>query len=78
MSSSTDVRSETSPKSAAAMVMEMKLEVVVVPVSFLTIQAFRPGMKQRHHGNVITMSSAAARRPSSQASLAYASGQSWH
>lgn len=31
--------------------------------TFLTLKAFLPGMKQRHHGTIITMSSAAARRP---------------
>jgi 3-oxoacyl-[acyl-carrier protein] reductase len=43
--------------------------------TFLTIKAFLPGMKQRHHGNVITMSSAAARRPTSQSPMAYAAAK---
>jgi 3-oxoacyl-[acyl-carrier protein] reductase len=30
--------------------------------TFLTIKAFLPGMKRLHHGNIVTMSSAAARR----------------
>jgi 3-oxoacyl-[acyl-carrier protein] reductase len=40
--------------------------------TFLTIKAFLPGMRQRHHGTIITMSSAAARRPTPQSPLAYA------
>lgn len=40
--------------------------------TFLTIKAFLPGMRQRHHGAIITMSSAAARRPTPQSPLAYA------
>ena len=43
--------------------------------TFFTIKAFLPGMKQRHRGNIITMSSAAARRPSSQSPMAYASAK---
>ncbi len=43
--------------------------------AFLTIKAFLPGMKQRHHGNIITMSSAAARRPTPQSPLAYAAAK---
>jgi 3-oxoacyl-[acyl-carrier protein] reductase len=43
--------------------------------TFLTIKAFLPGMKQRHHGNVITMSSAAARRPTAQSPMAYAAAK---
>ncbi|MDH6578597.1 SDR family NAD(P)-dependent oxidoreductase [Kitasatospora sp. MAP5-34] len=38
--------------------------------AFLTIQAFLPGMLERGHGSVITMSSAAGRHPS-EANLAY-------
>src|SRR5262249_14716022 len=38
---------------------------------FLTIKAFLPGMKQRGHGSIITMSSAAARRPTAQSPIAY-------
>ena len=40
--------------------------------TFLTIKAFLPGMRQRHSGTIITMSSAAARRPTPQSPLAYA------
>jgi 3-oxoacyl-[acyl-carrier protein] reductase len=43
--------------------------------TFLTIKAFLPGMKQRHHGTVITMSSAAARRPTAQSPMAYAAAK---
>ncbi len=43
--------------------------------TFLTIKAFLPGMKRRHHGNVITMSSAAARRPTPQSPMAYAAAK---
>jgi 3-oxoacyl-[acyl-carrier protein] reductase len=43
--------------------------------TFLTIKAFLPGMKRRHHGNVITLSSAAARRPTSQSPVAYAAAK---
>ncbi|GAA2154802.1 SDR family oxidoreductase [Kitasatospora kazusensis] len=38
--------------------------------AFLTVQAFLPGMLERGHGSVITMSSAAGRQPS-EANLAY-------
>ncbi len=38
--------------------------------AFLTVQAFLPGMLERGHGSVITMSSAAGRHPS-EANLAY-------
>jgi 3-oxoacyl-[acyl-carrier protein] reductase len=43
--------------------------------TFFTIKAFLPEMKQRRHGNVITMSSAAARRPTSQSPMAYAAAK---
>jgi len=43
--------------------------------TFLTIKAFLPGMRQRHHGTIITMSSAAARRPTPQSPLAYAAAK---
>jgi 3-oxoacyl-[acyl-carrier protein] reductase len=39
--------------------------------TFLTIKAFLPDMKTRHHGTIITMSSAAARRPSVRSPIAY-------
>jgi NAD(P)-dependent dehydrogenase (short-subunit alcohol dehydrogenase family) len=38
----------------------------------LTIKAFLPGMKQRGRGNIITISFAAARRPSGRSPLTYA------
>jgi 3-oxoacyl-[acyl-carrier protein] reductase len=43
--------------------------------TFLTIKAFLPGMKQRGRGNIITLSSAAARRPTAQSPLAYAAAK---
>jgi 3-oxoacyl-[acyl-carrier protein] reductase len=43
--------------------------------TFLTIKAFLPGMKRRHRGDIITMSSAAARRPTPQSPLAYAAAK---
>jgi 3-oxoacyl-[acyl-carrier protein] reductase len=43
--------------------------------TFLTIKSFLPGMKQRGHGNIITMSSAAARRPNAGSPVAYASAK---
>jgi 3-oxoacyl-[acyl-carrier protein] reductase len=43
--------------------------------TFLTIKAFLPGMKQRGRGTIITLSSAAARRPSSHSPIAYASAK---
>lgn len=39
--------------------------------TFLTVKAFLPGMKDRHHGTIITMSSAAARRPTAASPVAY-------
>lgn len=43
--------------------------------TFLTIKCFLPGMKSRRRGNVVTMSSAAARRPTAQSPLAYAAAK---
>jgi 3-oxoacyl-[acyl-carrier protein] reductase len=43
--------------------------------TFLTVKAFLPGMRQRRHGAIITMSSAAARRPTPQSPLAYAAAK---
>jgi 3-oxoacyl-[acyl-carrier protein] reductase len=43
--------------------------------TFLTIKAFLPGMKQRGHGTIVTMSSAAARRPTAQSPIAYAAAK---
>jgi 3-oxoacyl-[acyl-carrier protein] reductase len=43
--------------------------------TFLTIKAFLPGMKQRGRGSIVTMSSAAARRPSPMSPIAYASAK---
>jgi 3-oxoacyl-[acyl-carrier protein] reductase len=44
--------------------------------TFLTIKAFLPGMKRRGHGTIVTMSSAAARRPTAQSPIAYAAAKS--
>jgi 3-oxoacyl-[acyl-carrier protein] reductase len=43
--------------------------------AFLTIKAFLPGMKQRRGGTIITMSSAAARRPTTRSPMAYAAAK---
>jgi 3-oxoacyl-[acyl-carrier protein] reductase len=43
--------------------------------TFLTIKAFLPGMKQRHRGVIVTVSSAAARRPTAQSPVAYAAAK---
>jgi 3-oxoacyl-[acyl-carrier protein] reductase len=43
--------------------------------TFFTVKAFLPGMKRRQRGNVITVSSAAARRPSAQSPVAYAAAK---
>jgi 3-oxoacyl-[acyl-carrier protein] reductase len=40
--------------------------------TFLCIKSFLPGMKERRRGNIITMSSAAARRPSAMSPIPYA------
>ncbi len=43
--------------------------------TFLTLKAFLPGMKQRKRGCIITISSAAARRPHPQSPIAYAAAK---
>jgi 3-oxoacyl-[acyl-carrier protein] reductase len=43
--------------------------------TFLTIKSFLPGMKQRGRGNIITVSSAAARRPTPRSPVAYAAAK---
>ena len=43
--------------------------------TFLTIKSFLPGMKRLRHGSIITMSSAAARRPTAHSPLAYAAAK---
>jgi 3-oxoacyl-[acyl-carrier protein] reductase len=43
--------------------------------TFFTIKSIVPGMKQRGSGNVITMSSAAARRPSPRSPIPYAAAK---
>jgi 3-oxoacyl-[acyl-carrier protein] reductase len=39
--------------------------------TFLTVKSFLPGMKERQAGNIITIASAAGRRPHSQSPIAY-------
>ncbi len=39
--------------------------------TFLTVKAFLPGMKQRRQGSIVTMSSAASRRPTAMSPIAY-------
>ena len=48
---------------------------VNLTATFLTIKAFLPGMKRRHGGTIITMSSAAARRPTPASPMAYAAAK---
>ncbi len=48
---------------------------VNLTATFLTIKAFLPGMKQRTRGAIITMSSAAARRPTAQSPIPYAAAK---
>jgi len=43
--------------------------------TFLTIKSFLPGMKRRRSGNIITISSAAARRPYPQSPIPYAAAK---
>jgi len=43
--------------------------------TFLTLKTFLPSMKQRGSGAVVTMSSAAARRPSAMSPVAYAAAK---
>jgi 3-oxoacyl-[acyl-carrier protein] reductase len=43
--------------------------------TFLTLKSFVPGMKSRKTGNVITMSSAAARRPHPNSPMAYSAAK---
>jgi 3-oxoacyl-[acyl-carrier protein] reductase len=43
--------------------------------TFLTLKSFLPGMKQRRRGNVITISSAAARRPHVRNPIGYAAAK---
>ena len=48
---------------------------VNLTATFLTIKAFLPAMKRRGRGAIITMSSAAARRPTSQSPISYAAAK---
>jgi 3-oxoacyl-[acyl-carrier protein] reductase len=43
--------------------------------TFLTIKSFLPGMKERRRGSIITISSAAGRRPHSKSPIAYAAAK---
>ena len=43
--------------------------------TFLTIKSFLPGMKERGAGSIITMSSAAARRPTAASPVPYAAAK---
>jgi len=43
--------------------------------TFLTLKSFLPGMKQRKAGNIITISSAAARRPHPRSPIPYAAAK---
>jgi 3-oxoacyl-[acyl-carrier protein] reductase len=43
--------------------------------TFLTIKSFLPGMKERRAGNIIAISSAAARRPHSRSPIAYSAAK---
>ncbi len=43
--------------------------------TFLTLKSFLPGMKQRRSGNVITLSSAAGRRPHPRSPIPYAAAK---
>jgi len=48
---------------------------VNLTATFLTVKSFLPGMKARGRGVVITMSSAAARRPTAMSPVAYAAAK---
>jgi len=43
--------------------------------TFLTLKCFLPGMKQRGRGTIVTLSSAAARRPHEKSPIAYAAAK---
>ncbi|MEY9873033.1 3-oxoacyl-[acyl-carrier protein] reductase [Streptacidiphilus sp. MAP12-33] len=43
--------------------------------TFLTVKSFLPGMKERGRGSIVTLSSAAARRPTAQSPFAYAAAK---
>lgn len=47
----------------------------VLMATFLTMKGFLPGMKQRQSGNIITISSAAGRKPHPQAPIPYAAAK---
>jgi len=43
--------------------------------TFLTVKSVLPGMKQRHAGNIVTISSAASRRPTARSPAGYAAAK---
>lgn len=43
--------------------------------TFLTVKSVLPGMKERGYGSIVTLSSAAARRPTAQSPAAYAAAK---
>ncbi len=48
---------------------------VNLTATFLTIKSFLPGMKERRTGSIITISSAAARRPTAMSPIPYAAAK---
>lgn len=46
-----------------------------ITATFLTIKSFLPGMKERKTGNIITLSSAAARQPNAMSPIPYAAAK---
>jgi 3-oxoacyl-[acyl-carrier protein] reductase len=48
---------------------------VNLTATFLTLKTFLPGMKERKAGNIITISSAAARRPTSRSPIPYSAAK---
>jgi 3-oxoacyl-[acyl-carrier protein] reductase len=53
---------------------DLSIDANLTP-TFLTIKAFLPSMKRRGRGTIITMSSAAARRPTAQSPAGYAAAK---
>ncbi|WP_211320897.1 SDR family NAD(P)-dependent oxidoreductase [Arthrobacter livingstonensis] len=47
----------------------------ILTATFVTIAAILPGMKERGRGSIVTMSSAASRRPTPQSPVAYAAAK---
>jgi 3-oxoacyl-[acyl-carrier protein] reductase len=46
-----------------------------LPATFLTLKSFLPGMKERRRGTIITIASAAGRRPDARTPIAYAAAK---